>query len=352
MLKLIVGIVIGCFKKVVIQKSNTMKTKIIFLSIVTLIFVNTINSQTRTTVNAMNSEISDNLDLKAVASIFGDSKNLEDFEKRLNDPKYKISNLDLNNDNQVDYLRVIESVEGNTHLVVIQAILEKDIFQDVATIEVERDKNNRMQVQVVGDVYMYGNNYIYEPVYVHSPRLFTYFWTPNYRIYHSRWNWGYYPQYYYNWRPFPTYRYHRNVRLWINYNNNYNYVNVRRSTVAINLHRNVRTNSYEVRNPERSFERRNTSVSNRYELDKSRTSNGNNRTENNNVITPRTTTRTDITTPRNNSQSTSPRQNTRTDATTPRQNQSEVSTPRGRQNNEKTPRNSNPRENRNNNSRK
>jgi len=319
-----------------------MKTNLIFLSIVTLFFVNTINSQTRTTVNATNSEISDNLDLKAVASIFGDSKNLEDFEKRLNDPKYKISNLDLNNDNLVDYLRVIESVERNTHLIVIQAILEKDIFQDVATIEVERDENNRMQVQVVGDVYMYGNNYIYEPVYVHSPRLFNYFWSPNYSIYYSGWNWGYYPQYYYNWRPFPMYRYHRNVRRWINHNNYYNYVTIRRSSVAINLHRNVRTNSYEVRNPERSFERRNTSVSNRYELDKSRTSNGNNRAENNTVITPRTTTRTDITTPRNNSQSTSPRQNTSTEATNPR----------GRQNNEKTPRNSNPRENKNNNSRK
>ncbi len=319
-----------------------MKTNLIFLSIFTLFFVNTINSQTRTTVNATNSEISDNLDLKAVASIFGDSENLEDFEKRLNDPKYKISNLDLNNDNLVDYLRVIESVERNTHLIVIQAILEKDIFQDVATIEVERDENNRMQVQVVGDVYMYGNNYIYEPVYVHSPRLFNYFWSPNYSIYYSGWNWGYYPQYYYNWRPFPMYRYHRNVRRWINHNNYYNYVTIRRSSVAINLHRNVRTNSYEVRNPERSFERRNTSVSNRYELDKSRTSNGNNRAENNTVITPRTTTRTDITTPRNNSQSTSPRQNTSTEATNPI----------GRQNNEKTPRNSNPRENKNNNSRK
>ena len=348
MLKLIVGIVIGYFQKVVILKSNTMKTKIIFLSIVTLIFVNTINSQTRTTVNATNSEISDNLDLKAVASIFGDSKNLEDFEKRLNDPKYKISNLDLNNDNQVDYLRVIESVEGNTHLVVIQAILEKDIFQDVATIEVERDENNRMQVQVVGNVYMYGNNYIYEPVYVHSPRLFTYFWSPNYSIYYSSWNWGYYPQYYYNWRPFPMYRYHRNVRRWINHNNYYNYVNVRRSTVAINLHRNVRANSYEVRNPERSFERRNTSISNRYELDRSRTSNGNNRTENNIV----NNTRTEAESPRNNNQDSSPRQNTRAEVETPRRNQSESNTPRVRENNEQSPRNSSSRENRNSNSRR
>ena len=339
-----------------------MKTKILILSFVTLLFVNSIHSQTRTTVNASNSEISDNLDLKAVASIFGDSENLEDFEKRLNDPKLKISNLDLNDDRQVDYLRVIESVEGNTHLIVIQAILEKDIFQDVATIEVEKDRYNNLQVQVVGDPYMYGNNYIYEPVYVHSPLLFSYFWKPNYRLYYSRWNWGFYPRFYYYWRPFPIYRYHRNVRHWINYNNHYNYVNVRRSSVAINLHRNVRANSYEIRNPERSFERRNTNVSNRYELDRTRTSNSNNRADYNNRVTPRNT-RTEVETPRqntsaevevprNNNQNSSPRQNTRTEVETPRRNQSESGTPRVRQNKEQNPRNSSPRENRNSNSRR
>jgi hypothetical protein len=74
-----------------------MKTKIIILSFFTLLFVNSIYSQTRTTVNASNSEISDNLDLKAVASIFGDSKNLEDFENRLNNPKYKKAVLIIQN---------------------------------------------------------------------------------------------------------------------------------------------------------------------------------------------------------------------------------------------------------------
>ena len=339
-----------------------MKTKILILSFVTLLFVNSIHSQTRTTVNASNSEISDNLDLKAVASIFGDSENLEDFEKRLNDPKLKISNLDLNDDRQVDYLRVIESVEGNTHLIVIQAILERDIFQDVANIEVEKDRYNNLQVQVVGDPYMYGSNYIYEPVYVHSPLLFSYFWKPNYRLYYSRWNWGFYPRFYYYWRPFPIYRYHRNVRHWINYNNHYNYVNVRRSSVAINLHRNVRANSYEIRNPERSFERRNTNVSNRHELDRTRTSNSNNRADYNNRVTPRNTrtevetprqnTNTEVEVPRNNNQNSSPRQNTRTEVETPRRNQSESGTPRVRQNKEQNPRNSSPRENRNSNSRR
>ena len=304
-----------------------MKTKIISFAFIALLVASSIFAQDKTTINASNSDISDNLDLKAVASIFGDSENLEDFERRLNDPKLKISNLDLNNDNQVDYLRVIESVEGRTHLIIIQAVLEKDVFQDVATIEVEKDDNNRMQVQVVGDVYMYGNNYIYEPIYVHSPVIFTYFWTSNYRPYRSAWNWGFYPSFYYYWHPFPIYRYHRNVHSWINYNNHYNYVNVRRSTVAINLHRNLRANSYEVRNPERSFGRRNSSVSNRYELDQNRASTRT-RTNSNNSVSPRGNNRTENVSQRNN----------RTESEAPRGNRTQTETPRGNSRSNVTPR--------------
>lgn len=303
---------------VIIKTSNTMKTKIISFAFISLFFVNSIFAQDKTTINASNSDISDNLDLKAVASIFGDSENLEDFERRLNDPKLKISNLDLNNDNQVDYLRVIESVEGRTHLIIIQAILEKDIFQDVATIEVEKDANNRMQVQVVGDVFMYGNNYIYEPIYVRTPMIFTYFWVTNYRPYYSSWNWGFYPSFYYYWHPFPIYKYRRNVHSCINYNHRYNYVNVRRSTVAVNLHRNLRANSYEVRNPNRSFERRNSSIRNRYELEQIRTNSSRTRT-NDNVVSPRGNNRTESVSPRNN----------RTQSVTPRGNRSQTETPRG-----------------------
>ena len=304
---------------VIIKTSNTMKTKIISFAFISLFFVNLIFAQDKTTINASTSEISDNLDLKAVASIFGESKNLEDFERRLNDPKLKISNLDLNNDNQVDYLRVIESVQGRTHLIIIQAILEKDIFQDVATIEVEKDANNRMQVQVVGDVFMYGNNYIYEPIYVRTPIIFSYLWVSNYRPYYSSWNWRFYPSYYYYWQPFPIYKYRRNVHSCINYNHRYNYVNVRRSSVAINLHRNLRANSYEVRNPERSFERRNSSIKNRYELERIRTNSSRTRSNNNAVVSPRENNRTEAVTPRNN----------RTQSVTPRENRSRTETPRG-----------------------
>jgi hypothetical protein len=244
-----------------------MKTKILILTILCLFSITSIFSQDRTTVTANNSDISDNLDLRAVASIFGDSENLEDFERRLNDPKAQISNLDLNRDNQVDYLRVIESVEGNTHLIIIQSVLGRDTFQDVATVEIEKDRNNRVQVQVVGDVFMYGDNYIYEPVYAYSPIIYNSFWVPNYRPYCSSWYWGYYPSFYIAWSPFPIYTYYNHIGIYINHNHYYNYVNYRRCSVAYNNYYNGRRgNAYERQYPNRSFSNRNSGYVNRSEL--------------------------------------------------------------------------------------
>lgn len=228
-------------------------------------------AQDVTTVNAASAEISDNLDLRAVASIFGDAANLEDFERKLNDPDLQISNLDLNDDNRVDYLRVIESVEGNTHLIVLQSVLGQDVYQDVATIEVERDRNNNVQIQVVGDVYMYGPNYIYEPVYVTRPVIFSNFWMAHYRPYCSTWYWGYYPTYYYAWNPYPVFRYRRNVHVHINVHNHYNYVNVRRSDRAVAMYKTKRSDGYAQIHPTRSFQQRHSNVANRYELDQRRT---------------------------------------------------------------------------------
>ena len=247
-----------------------MKTKIIISALLTSLFVSPIFAQDRTTVNATSSEISDNLDLRAIASIFGEAKNLEDFERQINDPKIQISNLDLNNDNQVDYLRVIESVEDNTHLIIIQSVLGSDTFQDVATIEVERDSHNQVQIQVVGDVYMYGENYIYEPVYAHAPIIYTSFWAPVYHPYVSVWYWNYYPTYYYAWTPFPIFRYRHNINVHINFNNHYNYATVRHCQRAEAMYYGRRSNYCERQYPDRAFAYRNTSAKNRYELDKAR----------------------------------------------------------------------------------
>lgn len=282
------------------------------MSLLASLTIGSLFAQDKTTVTAKNSDISDNLDLRAVATVFGDAKDLEDFERRLNDPKTQISNLDLNNDNYVDYLRVIETVEGNVHLVVVQAVLEKDVFQDVATIEVERDSNNRVQVQVVGDVYMYGTNYIYEPVYVHTPIIYATFWVGNYRPYYSSWYWGYYPSYYYYWNPFPIFRYRNHIHVHINFGHSYHYVTHRRCANVYNNYYGRRGNGYERMHPNRSFAHRNSGYSNRYELDSRRNMNsprnrseissnsprGNRETREYNGTTPRT--RTETSNPRNN----------------------------------------------------
>lgn len=229
--------------------------KIQLASFVAILFIGIsgLQAQDVTTVEATSQEISNHLDLEAVASIFGDSKDLEDFENRLNDPETQISNLDLNNDNYVDYLRVVEIAEEDTHVIAIQAVLGDDIFQDVATIEVEKDNEGQTRVQVVGDVYMYGDNYIIEPVYVHRPIFFSNFWTPHYRPYYSSWYWGYYPRYYYHWSPYHVDYYHTHIYHHVNIHHSYHYTNVRRSRRAIHIHSTHRRNDYGRRHVERSY---------------------------------------------------------------------------------------------------
>ena len=155
------------------------------------------SAQKKVTVEAANDEISDNLDLKAIGIIFGKAKNLEEFEEMINDWRNPISNLDLNYDGEVDYLRVLESSEGKTHIIVIQAVLAPDIYQDVATL-IATKKKNKPVVQIIGDPYIYGVNYIVEPVYIYTPVIYNWFWGPAYVRWYSPYYWGYYPVYYRN----------------------------------------------------------------------------------------------------------------------------------------------------------
>ncbi|MGE6355425.1 hypothetical protein ACQKCJ_16270 [Flavobacterium sp. NPDC079362] len=311
-----------------------MKTKLLFIALLTLGF-SSVSVQGQTTVYAKNSDISDNLDLRAVASMFGESANLQDFERRLNDPKYQISNLDLNGDDQVDYLRVIESVENRTHVVIIQAVLDRDVYQDIATIDVERDNYNKVSVQVVGNTYLYGANYIYEPVYSVTPVIYNSFWVTNYRPYYSTWTWNIYPTYYAAWRPYPIYRYRNNINVCINVNNHYNYVSTRRSYRAPVLYESRRTYGYETRRPDYSFAQRHSNVSNRYDLDQRRVASRDyNRTQNtyntNRTSTGRVSSTDDRTPNRNyteNRNSTDRSYNTNRTSSASRDNSSNVNNP-------------------------
>lgn len=152
------------------------------------------------TVTATSTDISENLNLKTVATLFGQAENLEEFEAMINNPDSAFSNLDLNGDGQVDYLRVIETAQDDQHLVVIQAVLAKDIYQDVASIFVQKDPETQsVTVQVIGDEYIYGTNYVIEPVYLYRPVIYDWFWGASWVAWHSPYYWDYWPGW---WRPY------------------------------------------------------------------------------------------------------------------------------------------------------
>lgn len=240
-----------------------MKTKVASLLVVLVFTATQIMAQNKITVEAQNNDISNNLDLKAVATAFGESQNLEEFEQKLNDYDSGISNLDLNNDGQVDYLRVIEKNENDVHVVVIQAVLDKDVYQDVASIIVEKDQNNNPTVQVIGDPYLYGDNYIIEPAYAYTPSIFSFFWGPNYYNWYSPYYWGYYPNYYHHRRPFELNVYMSNVYSQIDHNQRYYYTNSIRNNRALILQRSIQRNDYGNRYPDRSFSNRNENIRNK-----------------------------------------------------------------------------------------
>jgi len=231
------------------------KVSMLFLAAIT-----TTHAQDVTKVDATSEEISENLDLEAIASVFGDSKDLEEFEYKLNDPETQISNLDLNQNGTVDYLRVVETSENDTHLIAIQSVLGEDVYQDVATVEVEKDNEGKSQVQVVGDVYLYGPHYIVQPVYVHRPMIFSWFWRPYYRPYHSVYYWGYYPKHYHFWKPFHVNQYKKNIHVHVNVKHTYKYTKVRSSSKAVHLHTTIKRNDYAVEYPHKAHAVRTTSV--------------------------------------------------------------------------------------------
>ena len=283
-----------------------MKAKAASLLVVILLITTQCVAQREITVKAENNDISNNLDLKAVATAFGESKNLEDFERKLNDYDSGISNLDLNNDGQVDYLRVVEEMKNNTHVVVIQAVLEKDVYQDVATIVVDRDYNNSTTVQVIGDPYIYGSNYIIEPAYVYTPPIYGFFWGVGYHRWHSPFYWGYYPTYYRHHSPYEVNVYLSNVYGHINHEQRYYYSNTVRNQYALNIRASISRNDYAVRYPDRTFTNRNENVRNKRDFEFNRNGvmrNGATRTSTNNSYDVNRATRNSDNTGNRNSQS-------------------------------------------------
>jgi hypothetical protein len=188
----------------------------------------------------------DNLNLYAVMKLFQESETLEGFERSLNSEDSKINNLDLNGDNYIDYIKVIDYVDGEDHTIVLQVAINERENQDVAVITVFKDKYGQVTVQMIGDEYLYGKNYIIEPYYAETPNpgytgaqkqvrtetvvvnrttyvevvswpVIRYIYAPVYVGWRSPWYWGYYPSYWRPWRAYYWDYYYGYHAHWYNY---------------------------------------------------------------------------------------------------------------------------------------
>lgn len=231
-------------------------------------------AETTVTITATNADVSEQLDLRVIATLFGQAKDLQEFEQMINNPDSAFSNLDLNGDGDVDYLRVIETADQNRHLVVIQAVLAKDVYQDVASIFVDKEEESEtVTVQVIGDEYIYGSNYIIEPVYIYRPLIYDWFWGPSWVCWHSPYYWDYWPGW---WHPYHCIAHHLywDHCYWYHH---YHPICTYRTGHHHHPHYQpmrdrVSRSDYAVRHPERSFATRNASrnYSNARDIDRNR----------------------------------------------------------------------------------
>ncbi len=230
--------------------------RIIFI-LGTLLAAIAISAQQTVTVQAQSYQVSDNLDLEAVAITFGESKNVEDFERRLNDPENRISNLDLNNDGYVDFLRVVEVEEKGTHLIVIQAVIGQDLYQDVASIIVEGENKTSATITIVGNRNIYGDNYVIIPRYAVRPVIFDWFWLPTYAVYRSLWYWDYYPHYYHHYTCLGYHSYHRYIHTWHTHHHHHcdfhRPVEYHHHNHHVEMHRTVARNDYATQRPNQGY---------------------------------------------------------------------------------------------------
>lgn len=172
----------------------------------------------------------DNFSLEGALALFKKSNSLEEFEKLLNEENNNVNNLDLNDDNDIDYIMVDDIREGDIHAIVLSTYIGDKEKQDIAIIGIEKTGNESATLQIEGDADLYVENTFIEPnevvesstggkggpsiseITTKQVIVNVWFWpsvrflyAPTYVVWHSPWRWGFYPKW---WRPWRPYKYH------------------------------------------------------------------------------------------------------------------------------------------------
>ena len=150
--------------------------------------------------------LGDNLNLQALGELVKNSTSAQDIEDKLNSPN-SINNLDLDNDGNVDYIKVTEYGSGNQRGFSFTVDLANSQSQEIATIEVNQG-NDGAQMNVHGNQSLYGSGAHYQSHYSLTDLMIMHYLFAPHVYYHSPYRYGYYPRYYHPYRssPYNSYR--------------------------------------------------------------------------------------------------------------------------------------------------
>jgi hypothetical protein len=177
----------------------------------------------------------DQFNLQAALELFKNSNSPEAFEKAINTEDNHVNNLDLNEDGEIDYVRVESKMDGDVHIFILQVPVSENENQDIAVIELEKTGNEEAMIQIIGDEDIFGEALIVEPLEEEleedseesAPgmkkggpnaigfdddefRIVINVWAwpsvrfvygPAYRPWISPWRWRHYPSFWRPWRP-------------------------------------------------------------------------------------------------------------------------------------------------------
>lgn len=104
----------------------------------------------------------DHFSLQGALEMFKKASSPEEFEKLINSQDKNVNNLDLNEDGEIDYVKVIDKTDNKVHAFVLQVAVSETENQDIAVIELEKTGDTTAVLQIIGDEEIYGEQIIVE----------------------------------------------------------------------------------------------------------------------------------------------------------------------------------------------
>lgn len=192
------------------------------------------NRTTTTTTKAVSQGgVADGLDLSRLSYLVKRAKNAEDLEHQINESG--INNVDIDGDNEVDYINVEEYREGRDRGFDIYTYDANDQRHDLATISITKDGRNADMI-VQGNQQYYGSNSYYRTSFPWTQVLLA-GWLFNMsrpRYHHNPYYRGHYPSYYRSTRRVPRNKYNSRIKTYKTIKRSANIPTSRRRVTRLN----------------------------------------------------------------------------------------------------------------------